>query len=362
MNERRRRHVPALVLLGLMVIGLAAAIAVEVVDRPIARAVGAIRGRDRWTGELTAAVDGAVEGSHPLRRLALPMVSLPRYILFRQGNDGVVVGREGWLFTREEVRLNGTSSVSANRRRNWVVDTSRRLQDAGVAVVVVLVPSKAAVAEGLLPRRFRPAVAQVRSESVRLRDALAASGVPVVDAATVLRREDFFARDSHWRPSGAARVAAAVGEQVAAAALSFDAEVTLVREAPQRLVGDLSAFVPVPDSIRDAVGLTDERYRPVAATVTSSGGGLFATPTVPVTLVGTSFSADPRWGFDAFLMDELEADILNVAEEAGGPFVPMEEYRTSETFAELPPELVVWEIPARYLTLPGSFLPAPGDG
>jgi hypothetical protein len=54
-------------------------------------------------GRAAAAVDDAIESHHPFREAAVPFVAAVRYSLFRQGNDGVVVGREGRLFTSEEL-------------------------------------------------------------------------------------------------------------------------------------------------------------------------------------------------------------------------------------------------------------------
>jgi alginate O-acetyltransferase complex protein AlgJ len=71
-----------------------------------------------------------------------------------------------------------------------------------------------------------------------------------------------------------------------------------------------------------------------------------------VALVGTSYSQDERWGFADALKVALGADVLNVAARGEGPFAPMRAYLEGETVVDVPPELVVWEIPERYLTIP----------
>jgi alginate O-acetyltransferase complex protein AlgJ len=80
--------------------------------------------------------------------------------------------------------------------------------------------------------------------------------------------------------------------------------------------------------------------------------GLFDEVTIPVTLVGTSYSAGRPWNFDGALKEVLGADVLNVAAEGQGPLVPMQRYLDSPRFADAPPALVIWEIPERYVVLP----------
>ena len=69
-----------------------------------------------------------------------------------------------------------------------------------------------------------------------------------------------------------------------------------------------------------------------------------------VAVVGTSYSADSRWSFTEALKISLQADVLSVAAAGEGPFAPMAEYLESDTLSELPPQLVIWEIPERYVT------------
>jgi alginate O-acetyltransferase complex protein AlgJ len=81
----------------------------------------------------------------------------------------------------------------------------------------------------------------------------------------------------------------------------------------------------------------------------SLGGGLFGESTIPVTLVGTSYSANPLWNFEGALKEALGADVLNVANQGEGPVVPMRDYLTGAEFRDAPPDLVIWEIPERFI-------------
>jgi len=84
--------------------------------------------------------------------------------------------------------------------------------------------------------------------------------------------------------------------------------------------------------------------------VLEAGSDLLGDAETPeVALVGTSYSAQPRWNFHGALQEALQQDVGNYAKEGLGPFAPMFEYLKSADFAQAPPRLVVWEIPERYL-------------
>ncbi|MCG8481242.1 MAG: hypothetical protein MI724_19260 [Spirochaetales bacterium] len=355
-----RRDVPALTLMVTMAFGLVLTPVAALLD-DIRNDNGADRPLSAMSGDLAGRFDDSLEELHPLRTPALRLITLLRYQLFRQGSGEVVVGREGWLYTEEELRWDERDLQRVEHRLDWVVDAVR-LTDERARIVVLLLPSKARVRPEPLSRSAQSLAAHPRYEH-----ALAAfrdRGIPVVDGRPALEGDRFFRRDTHWRPEGAVAAAEAVGELVAVSfpsrfvdALATD-EYTLRWDQPTNLAGDLMNFVPL-GPLASNIGLGPETYRPLR--VEALGGealGLFDTPDIPVTLVGTSFSADPRWGFEDALRFVLSADVLNVAEAAAGPFVPMASYLSSDTIREIPPQLLIWEIPERYLTLPEVELPA----
>jgi len=45
---------------------------------------------------------------------------------------------------------------------------------------------------------------------------------------------------------------------------------------------------------------------------------------------------------------------MNVAEEGRGPFRPMQNYLDGDTISDVPPKIVIWEIPERYVTEPSD--------
>jgi alginate O-acetyltransferase complex protein AlgJ len=227
----------------------------------------------------------------------------------------------------------------------------------GIQLLVTIVPSKARIVPGKLPRKAASLADHSRLDSA-LRS-LQERGVSVVDLSEALlaTTDPFMKRDTHWSTEGARAAAEAVAANVrqmrlAAPATRFELLVT----GEQEVRGDLMSFVPVGE-LADRLGLGLESV-PVAEAhiVEAPALGLFEVPTIPVTLVGTSFSADPTWGFAASLRVALELDVLDIAAEAVGPFVPMADYILGP-YQEVKPQIVIWEIPERYLTLPSVEVP-----
>ncbi len=295
----------------------------------------------------------------PVRNLGLEIWGSLRYGLFREGLPGVVVGEHGMLFTAEEFTALPNASAEAAQAREvagFVAEVAAQLKEFGVDLVVVPLPAKARLYRQYLGRYGFPPEAEQRY--THFLTALADVGVDQVSLKEVLEGssdrgiEVFLRTDTHWTPAGAEVAAAAVAEYVNAAGY--------LRETPeqsfrveygelQTYEGDLLSFIPL-GPFRGRLQPAPDLIRGFELhTGPAPGLGLFDTAAVPVVLVGTSYSAGATWGFDAFLQVELQAEVLNLAEEGRGPFLPMAAYLGSDTLREAPPQLVIWEIPERYL-------------
>lgn len=323
-------------------------------------------------GSLASEVEDVVEERHALREPAVTLLAATRYALFGDASGPAVAGSDEWLFTLEELERRPGDDERLARRIAEIERTARRLESAGIDLLVAIVPAKARVAAGRLPRRWRALARHPRLDTAL--DALGSRDVPVVDLRPALTPTDdvgeelFFARDTHWTPAGARRAAEAVSQYANQTGIAPAGSAYVRAEGdPADVPGDLMSFVPV-GPLREAFDLAVERSVPARAEPApgseSGGGGLFGEIEIPVALVGTSYSRDERWGFAEELKLALDADVLNVASEGEGPFAPMREYLASETIRDPKPQLVVWEIPERYLTLPSprSGAPAPGSG
>jgi alginate O-acetyltransferase complex protein AlgJ len=165
----------------------------------------------------------------------------------------------------------------------------------------------------------------------------------------------FLRTDTHWTPYGA-RVAAGAAAPAVAAELqragSPRAAFLSEPEKPREHRGDLLRFIRLGPRLR-RLGPPADSIVPVAARAAGGGEpGLFGELVIPVVLVGTSYSAGPLWGFEDALKMALQADVLNVAEEGRGPFLPMRDLLEGTVLEDVGADLVIWEIPERYFNFP----------
>lgn len=314
---------------------------------------------DMLDGTATAAFDTRFEEGISAREGAITAMGLLRYLLFRAGSPGVVIGTDGWLYTREDFESHPGDDQALARRLSFIAATQTRLAAQDTHLIVLLLASKARVVNGPLDRRWSRLARHIRYPYamtwLRNRD------IPVVDSLSVLETVDkpFFRTDTHWTPEGNRAVAlgvAAAVDRLEALSGAPSSEFQTVPEGTAPLDGDLVSFVPLGRWFDILMGRESITHY-TTSTVRGPPLGLFDTPEIPVTLVGTSFSADPRWNFAGHLREALVLDVLEFASQAVGPFVPMAEYLASAAIREVPPRLVIWEIPERYLTLPGIEVP-----
>ena len=166
----------------------------------------------------------------------------------------------------------------------------------------------------------------------------------------------FLRTDTHWTPEGARLAALGAARTVRAIrGLTLDPREYASNGADSlRHDGDLMRYIPgvpasevAPDSIR--------KFVTVSKGGAASAGDLFGNSAPAITLVGTSYSANPLWNFEGFLKEALKADILNMSDEGQGPFTVMEKYLKSQAYKDNPPRLVIWEIPERYIPAPAHL-------
>lgn len=297
-------------------------------------------------GEATAAIDRAYDEALPFRDLGIDLFGSLSWALFEEGRPGVVVGEYGWLFSREDYENDAGSPVRTAAAVEAIEGVARLLSARGVALVVALVPPKALVGGEAV--RF-PLPDEPRERTERARSALTAAGIAVPDLATALAPStSFLSNDTHWTSAGALRAAAAVAEAANGLVDLPRTPFTAESQASTDHVGDLTRYVRAAFARPSSLPPPDT-LAPIMAVGDVDADTLFGGPaTAPVALVGTSYSADARFSFEAALKIALQADVQNFAKEAGGPFQPMADY-LAETAGEEPPKLVVWEIPVRYL-------------
>jgi alginate O-acetyltransferase complex protein AlgJ len=308
-----------------------------------------------WNGQWSAAYEADLNKGLGFRQVAVDSWGVLDYALFKEGRDGVLVGRDGWLFTSEEFKFYPDGDTGIQEKLALASLAKETLAKQGASLVVVVIPSKARVYEEELGRYTFPGYNRDLYDSFA--KALAARGIPVVKLVGPLeeaKKEQavFLKTDTHWTPYGAEvaanTVAAVVGEQNLLPSMNSSTFTTTTKETPTSHKGDLLNYLPL-GSLQERFGPPFDKLIEQTTMSDGSSGGLFGSSTIPVTLVGTSYSANPLWNFEGALKAALGTDVLNVANQGEGPVVPMQDYLASEALQATPPELVLWEIPERFI-------------
>lgn len=311
-------------------------------------------GRSVLKGEWTAEVETLLNQHVETRTLGLPLWSSLEFVLGQSGRRGVLVGSDGWLFSSEEFEQHPDEAERLAEKARVVLAIDTYLRARGITLMVALLPSKSRVYPAHLGRYHLPAYAARRYETFR--QMLEAGGLQVPDLHAALEAGSaetpmFLRTDTHWTPAGAQRVAQTLAERLREKPFPGLSQTVFRAEPLPELdhLGDLLAFLPVsPWSGFDA---RPERIQPLRAVAppTSASTALFGDASIPVVLVGTSYSVASHGGFADALKLELGAEVLNVAQEGRGPFLPMLAYLENVAFRETPPSVILWELPERYL-------------
>ena len=305
------------------------------------------------SGEAATQIDSYYKKIMPHRVPSIDVMGAARYAIFREGRSGVVVGNDGWLFSREEFAAPLDRTTDLAEAATGIAQIRDELSAQGIKLVVVPLPAKADV------YREHLSDAAIPDNLVKLYDDFTAlldkAGVRYVDTRQPLlaakpEGQLFLTTDTHWTPLGAGVAAAAVGD---ALGQTTPHAYTISAKAPAAREGDLSKFI-VTGELAPLVGLGPESVTPYQATTSADApaGDIFGPSSIPYVLTGTSYSANELWSFTDSLKAALGADVLNMAEEGKGPIAPMRTLLASETLRDNPPETVIWEFPVRYLGQP----------
>ncbi|MFC4455920.1 alginate O-acetyltransferase [Deinococcus sonorensis] len=315
-------------------------------------------GQSVMQGSAQATFEHNYDAHHPVRDPGIDTWGLINYALFREGRPGVLIGDGDWLYTTEEFLTTPDDAREVTSKLQYIRQVRDQLAAHGTRLVVALVPAKARVYSEHLGRYRVPAVkAQVYQQFLQR---LAHLNIPAPNLQGALQAakpqgDVFLHTDTHWTPLGASAaarsVAASIRQHYPDLQLPHNTFETTTRPATS-YSGDLLSFVRV-GALKDRMGPQREPLSIPATTRTDdAGGGLLGDDAVAVTLVGTSYSAIQSWNFEGALKTAVASDVLNVSLEGKGPIVPMQQYLTSETFRTQPPQLLIWEIPERFLDTP----------
>ena len=299
-------------------------------------------------GEAAIQIDTYYKKIMPHRLPSIDAMGAARYLAFREGRPGVVVGDDGWLFSKEEFEATLKRTADLAEAAAGVIAVRDQLAAQGIELVVVPLPAKADIYREHVSYPAIPTDLERLYEDFRT--VLDKAGIKNIETRAPLLQAKaegqlVLTTDTHWTPFGAEVVADAVGETLG----KRDTAYTIADAAPVPREGDLSKFI-VTGGLAPLVGLGPETVVPREASAPPAAStDIFGPSSIPFVLTGTSYSANPQWSFGESLKVALGSDVLNLAEEGKGPVAPMRAFLKSETLRDTPPEVVIWEFPVRYL-------------
>jgi alginate O-acetyltransferase complex protein AlgJ len=318
------------------------------------------------SGEWASSFEKGFDQSLPLRGSGIATWTALEWLAFGETRAGALVGRAGWLFTDEEFKFYPKELSETQAKLERIVALNRRLKQQKITLLVALLPSKARAVSQHLGRYVLPNYTQNRYSSFR--NALLQAGILAPNLERVLNNtpkqapeqasELFLRTDTHWTPKGAKKVAFALSQSVKTLPPLLPKQRFISQKGEsQSYAGDLlkylplgiwAKFGPAPDTLE--TWKTEQVTPPKAGSSGDLlGNDLLGNNAVSVALVGTSYSANSKWNFAGFLQEALQTEVLNVALEGKGPMIPMTDYLENAAFKESPPQLIIWEIPERFL-------------
>ncbi|MBO9401195.1 hypothetical protein [Shimia sp. R9_3] len=282
------------------------------------------------------------DNSFPLRSSLRQTWAALKFGLFSEMAEGAVAGTNGVLFTSEELLPPKDSQDFLTALRA----AQAPIEAAGAELVPVILPDKIRMMPDALPR-IRSA--QFAERYDHLLQMIAAEGLRTLDVRPALSGPNAFMRtDTHWSPEGARNVAQALSNTLAGK-ISSQTPFETRHTGTRRFDGDLLAFADT-GIWRPYVGPAPERINTYdTQSAARQELGLFDDIKTPIALVGTSFSAREDFHFIGFLKSSLQAEVLSFAMEGRGPFTPMERFLADGQMTTTQPQIVLWEIPERYI-------------
>jgi len=280
--------------------------------------------------------------------------------LFKEGREGVLIGQDGWLFTDEEFVADKNRNQIIRLHLNEIATVKRQLEQNNIDLVIALIPAKSRVMKEYLGDNKYPEYNESFYNQMQL--FFKENNILSPNLYQILKSNEkvFLKSDTHWTPLGAKLSAQHIGQFMLQNNVQWDnnAVVQIDSNQKEKIDGDLTRYIPANNALKYKNNIAPQYARIETATVQDSANedtndldSLFGDTALPITLVGTSYSADKRWNFETYLKQALQSDLLNAADEGLGPFTTMRQYLESNEFKETPPEIIIWEIPERYIPL-----------
>lgn len=289
-----------------------------------------------------------------------------------------IEGKDGVFFRLNlDIRMHHPFS---DETVTFLSDLSEALAESGTTLIFIPVPSKSVTMPDHLPPEaalygFDLDVATAAQDDIL--DRLEAAGVVAVDARTAMRQAPegelpFFKADFHWTAVGARETARALAERIRTLPVYDDlpktnfettehgVEVAFsgMRRELQELcleaLPEAESMTYHTQAVQEVGGVVDlglassDGIANVDLGLGSGDVDLFGDAeesTVPIALLGTSFSATDINNFPGFIAEHTGVEVFNYALTGGNQFGAMISYLTSTEFRETRPQILVWENP-----------------
>ncbi|SED00834.1 alginate O-acetyltransferase [Pseudomonas anguilliseptica] len=274
-----------------------------------------------------------------------------QHTIFREGTSGVVLGRDGWLFTNQEYLVPNNLLRNLDKQLAQISKVQEQLAQQGKRLILLPIPMKL---DTYAQHSAYAPTEQITGLYERFSEALRERGIATVNLRsaylTAAADEQLFLRnDTHWSPKGAELAAQTLALQFPE--LRADTAYVTRAVSEKAVEGDLlnylkfdprldpSYFKPVHINLYETL----KQNQPLAA------DSLFGDESLSLALVGTSYTRIDDWNFIGFLKQALQRDLISVALEARGPFQSMDEFLATSAAASSDLQTIIWEFPLRTL-------------
>ncbi|HHN46525.1 MAG TPA: hypothetical protein ENN09_03705 [Planctomycetes bacterium] len=307
-----------------------------------------------------------------------PGVQWLQLYTLRQGNEKVVVGRDGFLFYRPGIAY----STGPGFRSKYALDAAQakhpdplpaildfhsQLKELNIDLVIVPVPTKAQI----YPEKLNPSYDLSLGPPINVHQPeffaeLEKNGIPVIDLAGALWNAKsagdavYMPLDTHWTPRGMSIFAAALADELKKRYEWLGEPEKKYAASPLSVTnhGDLYDLLKLPASspLFPEYTCTVEQVEDE-----ESGEWALSDPDAPIVLLGDSFAnvfsvGAMKWGDHAglgqHLMLHLGRPVHVIAVNGGAPTVTRRNLSRSGNVSRK--KLVVWEFVTRELIDPAS--------
>lgn len=272
-----------------------------------------------------------------------------QYRVFGEGRAGVVLGKDGWLYTNQEYLIPNDLDTNLNHQLDRIAKVQQLLQAHGKRLVMLPVPMKLDI---YAEHARSPADPRALDLYQRFVSELGQRQIDTAALQQAFKRQrgetDLFVRtDTHWSPAGARLAAQELVRQYPQ--LRSEHPYVSRQVGEKALKGDLLNYVQFAPALAPQLfdNVTIALYETTNDAQDVSEDSLFGEQQQPIALVGSSYSKIDDWNFVGFLKEAMQNDLVSVAVEARGPFQAMDEFTASDLLSNPHIQTVIWEFPVR---------------